>query len=172
MRMILEDGDWKCLLVVTFHTKLVWSSVNSPMYNMLYLSENGFLMCMQGSLPIFSPHVAISVVDNVLMVHQTDSQVVLLYDILTDPKGPISAPLPLLLRGAPTLSASSSQQSTGKGSKRHLSSAELTMYGEGWVFINPDLVLDHMHGLLWRVRLDLEVPWLTPVVLSIWTRLF
>lgn len=113
-------------------------------------------MWLQGSLPIFSPHVAISVVDNVLMVHQTDSQVVLLYDILTDPKGPISAPLPLLLRGAPSQSASSSQ-STGKGSKRNLSSAELTMYGEGWVFINPDFVLDHMHGLLWRVRLDLEV---------------
>jgi len=107
----------------------------------------------QGSLPIFSPHVAISVVDNVLMVHQTDSQVVLLYDILTDPKGPISAPLPLLLRGVPDIAASSS---SGKGSKRSLSSAELTMYGEGWVFINPDLVLDHVHGLLWRVRLDLE----------------
>lgn len=111
-------------------------------------------MWLQGSLPIFSPHVAISVVDNVLMVHQTDSQVVLLYDILTDPKGPISAPLPLLLRGVPDIAASSS---SGKGSKRSLSSAELTMYGEGWVFINPDLVLDHVHGLLWRVRLDLEV---------------
>jgi hypothetical protein len=100
--------------------------------------------------------VALSVVDNVLMVHQTDSQVVLLYDILTDPKGPISAPLPLLLRGAPPQPASSSLGS-GKGSKRTLSSAEATIYGEGWVFINPDLVLDHMHGLLWRVRLDLEV---------------
>ncbi|KAG0572838.1 hypothetical protein KC19_VG128700 [Ceratodon purpureus] len=109
----------------------------------------------QGSLPIFSPHVAISVVDNVLMVHQTDSQVVLLYDILTDPKGPIFSPLPLLLRGAPPLPPSSSF-GLGKGSQRTLSSAEATIYGEGWVFINPDLVLDHMHGLLWRVRLDLE----------------
>ncbi|KAG0595682.1 hypothetical protein M758_UG188000 [Ceratodon purpureus] len=109
----------------------------------------------QGSLPLFSPHVAISVVDNVLMVHQTDSQVVMLYDILTDPKGPISAPLPLLLRGSPPLPASSSL-GLGKGTKRTLSSAEATIYGEGWVFINPDLVLDHMHGLLWRVRLDLE----------------
>lgn len=119
-------------------------------------SDNDCLMWLQGSLPIFSPHVAISVVDNVLMVHQTDSQVVLLYDILTDPKGPISAPLPLLLRGVPPFQASSSLGS-GKGSKRTLSSAEATIYGEGWVFINPDLVLDHIHGLLWRVRLDLEV---------------
>uniref|UniRef100_A0A7I4FSE8 Regulator of MON1-CCZ1 complex N-terminal domain-containing protein n=1 Tax=Physcomitrium patens TaxID=3218 RepID=A0A7I4FSE8_PHYPA len=109
----------------------------------------------QGSLPIFSSHVAISVVDNVLLVHQTDSQVVLLYDILTDPRGPISAPLPLLLRGAPSPAASSSSN-TGKGSRRPLSTAEATIYGKGWVFINPDLVLDHMHGLLWRVRLDLE----------------
>ena len=50
---------------------------------MSYLFENGFLMWLQGSLPIFSQHVAISGVDNVLMVHQSDSQV-LLYDILTN----------------------------------------------------------------------------------------
>ncbi len=34
---------------------------------------------------------------------------------------------------------------------------EATIYGDGWVFVNPDFVLDHLHGLLWRVRLDLEV---------------
>jgi len=87
---------------------------------MSYLFENGFLMWLQGSLPILSPHVAIRVVDNVFMVHQTDSQV-LLYDILTDPKGPIFAPLPFLLRRATSLSALSSQ-STRKGSKQNLSS--------------------------------------------------
>lgn len=114
---------------------------------------------VQGSLPIYSPHVAISVVDNVLMVHQTDSKVVLLYDILTDPRGTISAPLPLLLRGAPSLSPSS--RSAEKDKQRSLTNSEASIYGDGWVFVNPDLVLDHVHGLLWRVRLDLEVHILT-----------
>lgn len=110
---------------------------------------------LQGSLPIYSPNVAISVVDNVLLVHQTDSKVVLLYDILTDPKVPISAPLPLLLRGAPPLSATSSRRP--ENDRNTLTHAEASIYGEGWVYVNPDLVLDHVHGLLWRVRLDLEV---------------
>ncbi|CAK9200218.1 unnamed protein product [Sphagnum troendelagicum] len=109
----------------------------------------------QGSLPIYSPHVAISVVDNVLLIHQTDSKVVLLYDILSDTKVPTSAPLPLLLRGGP-LSSDSSIRSTEKDKKRVLMNREATIYGDGWVFVNPDFVLDHLHGLLWRLRLDLE----------------
>jgi hypothetical protein len=111
--------------------------------------------CLQGSLPIYSPHVAISVVDNVLLIHQTDSKVVLLYDILSDTKVPTSAPLPLLLRGGP-LSSDSSIRSTEKDKKRVLMNREATIYGDGWVFVNPDFVLDHLHGLLWRLRLDLE----------------
>ena len=51
---------------------------------------------MQGSLPIYSSKIAVSVVDNVVRVHQNDAKVVILYDIYADSRAPISAPLPLL----------------------------------------------------------------------------
>ncbi|XP_043691029.1 regulator of MON1-CCZ1 complex-like [Telopea speciosissima] len=62
----------------------------------------------QGSLPIYSSKIAVSVVDNVLSVHQVDAKVVILYDIFADSWAPISAPLPLLLRGFPRANSSSS----------------------------------------------------------------
>ncbi|KAG6541704.1 hypothetical protein Mapa_016969 [Marchantia paleacea] len=119
----------------------------------------------QGCLPIYSRNVALSVVDNVLLIHEIDSKVVLLYDILSEPKSTISAPLPLLLRGAPLHGSSSrgfeTANTLGNTSSEpdllgSLTSAEGQIYDKGWVFVNPDIVLDHVHGLLWKIRLDLE----------------
>jgi hypothetical protein len=136
------------------HCEFISFTLKSPVSSLVGANEVS-PYCLQGSLPIYSPHVAVSVVDNVLLIHQTDSKVVLLYDILSDTKVPTSAPLPLLLRGAP-LSSDSSIRSTEKDKKRVLMNREATIYGDGWVFVNPDFVLDHLHGLLWRLRLDLE----------------
>eukprot|EP00249_Psilotum_nudum_P017993 c26590_g1_i1 orf=421-2790(+) len=105
----------------------------------------------QGALPIYSINVAISVVDNVLLFHQIDSKVVLLYDISSDPNTPISSPLPLLLRGFSIPSGPSSAEQW-----EVLAPSEAEVYGAGWVFVNPDIILDHAHGLLWRIHLDLE----------------
>lgn len=117
----------------------------------------------QGSLPIYSTKVAVSVVDNVLLVHQVDAKVVLLYDIFTDSRAPISAPLPLLVRG-PTGSTTNSSRNKDRQSSSSSQSAELetlttmqdSVYTDGWVFLNPDMICDNLHGVLWRIHLDLE----------------
>eukprot|EP00262_Sarcandra_glabra_P000773 TRINITY_DN10879_c0_g1_i2.p1 TRINITY_DN10879_c0_g1~~TRINITY_DN10879_c0_g1_i2.p1 ORF type:complete len:596 (+),score=107.94 TRINITY_DN10879_c0_g1_i2:207-1994(+) len=113
----------------------------------------------QGSLPIYSNKIAVSVVDNVLLVHQVDAKVVILYDIFADSRAPISAPLPLLLRGLPKTIASSSRTSseqTVNVETDETSGYEGSIYGDSWTFLNPDLVCDTAHGTLWRIHLDLE----------------
>ncbi|CAL5330602.1 unnamed protein product [Camellia sinensis] len=114
----------------------------------------------QGSLPIYSSKIAVSVVDNVLLVHQVDAKVVILYDIFSDSRAPISAPLPLLLRGCPRVATSSSQSISRDAETleaKDLSDTEAIVYGDGWTFLVPDLVCDAANGLLWKIHLDLEV---------------
>lgn len=85
------------------------------------------------------PQVAVNVVDSTLVLHNTDSGVVLLFDVLSDVSQPLASPLPLTLRGAPP-------------EEKALAPHERELYGAGWVYLNPDLILDHKHGLLWKVR--------------------
>uniref|UniRef100_A0A0D9XJF9 Uncharacterized protein n=1 Tax=Leersia perrieri TaxID=77586 RepID=A0A0D9XJF9_9ORYZ len=105
----------------------------------------------QGTLPTYSSRIAVSAVDNIIMVHQIDAKVVILYDVFMDSYVPISAPLPLLVRGLPSNNKQSAQpldsQSSAFGG---------TLYGEGWNFLIPDLVCDVENGLLWRLHVDLE----------------
>ncbi|GMP41197.1 hypothetical protein CsSME_00011380 [Camellia sinensis var. sinensis] len=114
----------------------------------------------EGSLPIYSSKIAVSVVDNVLLVHQVDAKVVILYDIFSDSRAPISAPLPLLLRGCPRVATSSSQSISRDAETleaKDLSDTEAIVYGDGWTFLVPDLVCDAANGLLWKIHLDLEL---------------
>uniref|UniRef100_A0A5B6ZLY4 Uncharacterized protein n=1 Tax=Davidia involucrata TaxID=16924 RepID=A0A5B6ZLY4_DAVIN len=113
----------------------------------------------QGSLPIYSSKIAVSVVDNVLLVHQVGAKVVILYDIFADSRAPISAPLPLLFRGFLRANTSSSQLSSKDNESseaKDLSEAEAIIYGDDWIFLVPDLICDVSNGLLWKVHLDLE----------------
>ncbi|XP_042481017.1 uncharacterized protein LOC122061668 isoform X2 [Macadamia integrifolia] len=113
----------------------------------------------QGSLPIYSSKVAVSVVDNVLLVHQVDSKVVIIYDISADSRGPISAPLPLLLRSLHRANTSSSESSINDTVHVEISEASDQggiIYGDGWTFLVPDLICDSALGALWRIHLDLE----------------
>lgn len=100
-----------------------------------------------------------SVVDNVLLIHQVDAKVVILYDIFADSRAPISAPLPLLLRGFPRSSTSSSQ-SSGRESETSdanvVSNYEGVTYADTWTFLVPDLICDVANKLLWKIQLDLE----------------
>lgn len=112
----------------------------------------------QGSLPIYSNRIAVSVVDNVLLIHQVEAKVVILYDLFVDSRAPISAPLPLLLRGFPrssTLSQSSGKESESSGGNV-LSNHEAVTYANTWTFLVPDLVCDVANKLLWKFNLDLE----------------
>lgn len=111
---------------------------------------------MQGSLPVYSSNVAISVVDNVLLLHQVDAKVVILYDIFLDFRAPISAPLPLLVRW---LSRSNSYTSQGQESERSegsVTDTETIIYGDSWTFLVPDLIFDIANKRLWKIQLDLE----------------
>ncbi|KAG5555488.1 hypothetical protein RHGRI_006214 [Rhododendron griersonianum] len=113
----------------------------------------------QGSLPIYSSKIAVSVVDNVLLVHEVDAKVVILYDIFSDSQAPISAPLPLLLRSYPRAISASSQSNTRDAETseaKDLSDIEAVIYGDGWTFLVPDLICDAANGLLWKIHLDLE----------------
>ncbi|XP_026425129.1 regulator of MON1-CCZ1 complex-like isoform X3 [Papaver somniferum] len=113
----------------------------------------------QGSFPIYSSKIAVNVVDNVILVHQVDAKVVIMYDIISDSHVPISAPLPLLLRGLPRVNGSSSGFSNIDAvdlETDEICDHEDIIYGDGWTFLIPDLICDAAHGTLWRIHLDLE----------------
>ncbi|GAB2266866.1 hypothetical protein Dimus_001854 [Dionaea muscipula] len=113
----------------------------------------------QGSLPIYSSKIAVSVVDNVLLVHQVDAKVVILYDIFSDSRAPISAPLPLLLRGYPRFKAlppNLADKDNANVEAKGANCQEPALYGDDWTFLVPDLICDTANGLLWKFHLDLE----------------
>ncbi|CAN6311231.1 unnamed protein product [Urochloa humidicola] len=105
----------------------------------------------QCTLPTYSSRIAVSAVDNIIMVHQIDAKVVILYDVNLDSYAPVSAPLPLLVRGLPSNSRQPSQTADSQSS-----AYGGTIYGDGWNFLIPDLICDADNGLLWRLHLDLE----------------
>ncbi|XP_073119477.1 uncharacterized protein [Henckelia pumila] len=76
----------------------------------------------QGSLPVYSNRISVSVVDNILIIHQVD--------------------------------AKSSGETSGSSESNDPS--EVTVYGENWNFLVPDLVCDVSSGCLWKIHLDLE----------------
>lgn len=113
----------------------------------------------QGSLPVYSNKIAVSVVDNVLLIHQVDAKVIILYDIFADSRTPVSAPLPLLIRGLPRGSISSSQSSKKDAEASEttlLNDTSANLYADDWNFLVPDLVCDVATGFLWKIHLDLE----------------
>ncbi|XP_024923255.1 uncharacterized protein LOC107434407 isoform X2 [Ziziphus jujuba] len=111
----------------------------------------------QGSLPIYSSKVAVSVVDNVLLVHQVDAKVVILYDVFADSRAPISAPLPLLLRSFPRSNSSGfrAYREGNESSESHVVN-DHEVYGDNWTFLVPDLICDVANQFLWKIHLDLE----------------
>lgn len=111
-------------------------------------------MVFQGSFPIYSSRIAVHVVDNVLLVHQIDAKVVILYDIYLNTQTPISAPLPLMLRSTSETSVSSSLPVKVNASGR---SNEHILYDDGWMFLVPNLICDVVGKYLWKIHLDLEV---------------
>jgi len=93
----------------------------------------------------------VSVVDNVLLIHQVDAKVIILYDIFADSRTPVSAPLPLLIRGSPSRTNAQSSETA------LTNNATANLYGDDWKFLVPDLVCDVANGFLWKIHLDLEV---------------
>lgn len=117
-------------------------------------------MYFQGSLPVYSNKIAVSVVDNVLLVHQVDAKVIIIYDIFADSQVPVSAPLPLLVRGFSRANAAASQlmgQNVEGLEGKDSNHGETVIYADEWVFLVPDLICDIANGVLWKIHIDLEV---------------
>ncbi|CAN4096845.1 unnamed protein product [Withania somnifera] len=116
-------------------------------------------MYFQGSLPVYSNKIAVSVVDNVLLVHQVDAKVVIIYDIFADSQAPVSAPLPLLVRGFSRANAADSQlmgQNVEGLEGKDSNHGETVIYADEWIFLVPDLICDIANGVLWKIHIDLE----------------
>ncbi|KAH7672171.1 hypothetical protein IHE45_09G036600 [Dioscorea alata] len=85
--------------IVTMYGRIYWLQLDR-LGMLLYLYRFHRDVVQQGSLPVYSGKIAVSFVDNVLLIHQVDAKVVILYDIFLDSLATISAPLPLLLRSS------------------------------------------------------------------------
>mmetsp|Transcript_30704 Transcript_30704/g.70779 ORF Transcript_30704/g.70779 Transcript_30704/m.70779 type:complete len:723 (+) Transcript_30704:80-2248(+) len=85
---------------------------------------------------------AVSVIDNLLVVHNTDSQITMLFDIHSKNKLPVAAPLPL---GGPPSRAGPSQDA-----------AFAPEMQSSWEFVHPSFLLDKASGCCWSVALSLE----------------
>ena len=91
-------------------------------------------------VPVYSAHVRASAVDNTLIVHAMQAKVPIVLDVYQGELQMVSTPLPIgvLLRG------------------KRRNDFVMEVYGDGWEFLAPDLVLDRRAGLLWRLVLDLQ----------------
>ncbi|WZZ62502.1 hypothetical protein YC2023_062609 [Brassica napus] len=106
---------------------------------------------------MYSSKLSVSVVDNLLLVHQIEAKVVIIYDLFMDSRAPVSAPLPLLWRGHQGSDTSSLAANKEIESPESSTSSEnIVMYEDAWTFLAPDLILDQTNKVLCRVHLDLE----------------
>ena len=87
------------------------------------------------ALHLYARQVAVSVVDNLLLVHSLESHVVLLFDIKINAQYPITAPLPLGTVPAATWGA---------------------LYTPHWSLAPPDYVVDPQMGVVGELALDLH----------------
>ncbi|KAL3913492.1 MAG: hypothetical protein SGPRY_007960, partial [Prymnesium sp.] len=87
------------------------------------------------SLAIYSRHAALSVVDNLLVVHALDSKVALIFDVKINSQFPVTAPLPLAVLPA-----------DGWG----------PLYSNHWQLFSPDLIVDPQAGRVGRISIDLR----------------
>lgn len=164
MKMVKAESNQKPVLCVEdVHIVTIYGRIYCLQLDKVDMQVNMYrfyrdAVIHQGTLPVYSRRIAVSVVDNTLLVHQLDARVVILYDVFFDSLAPISAPLPLLLRAS---SKGTSLSHAGIRQTPHLTLNELTtynrtIYGESWDFLVPDLVCDTEHGFLWKIHLDLE----------------
>jgi len=120
----------------------------------------------QHSFPLPSTSVAISVIDNALVLHTLDSGVALVLDVLSASTHPLASPLPI---GGITHPADAADMA-------HAELDAASIYGPSCEFLSPDLLLhrcacvpgvvaqknsahpatNRSQGQLWRLKLDLR----------------
>lgn len=147
-RPALECEDVQLL---TLYGRLFLVHIDRNMGELVLFRFYRDALLKQHTFKLYSPCVGISVVDNVLLVHAVSSGVVLVLDILastTEGGHPVAAPLPL---GIGAVAAG-----PGPGFSAGVAVSPAEVYGSGWRFILPDVVLDSAHGVVWRLQLDLR----------------
>lgn len=127
---------------------------------------------LQARVRLLAPQVALSVVDNLLVLHYPALHCLSLLDPLAPSWEPLLPPLPLGRQGAlspapapamarglaPAASPDDAPAVEGaRGTHHGTGSVDPTEYSRQWVFLSPCLVLDKAHGRLQRLALDLSV---------------
>ncbi|GMH33726.1 hypothetical protein BSKO_01560 [Bryopsis sp. KO-2023] len=96
---------------------------------------------------LFSPLLAFSVVDNVILLHQRQASVAVLLDVASEASEPVGSPLPLASKlPAAADGAEGSSQSSGM---------DIRKFSSRWEFFLPDIVVDET-GRVFKVELDLS----------------
>jgi len=100
--------------------------------------------------------VSLSVVDNLLVLHDKPAKISIIYDIMSeDPQYPLAGGLPL----APLHTAFTSDPSHAVPSQEVTSPSTINtseLYNEYWRFYYPNLILDTQAGYMWEVVADLH----------------
>ena len=96
---------------------------------------------------LYFDRVAVSVVDNVLLVHDPDSAVTVPYDILSGSGHPVASPLALGLGPGDPAAVPGSPPLPSEGGSAG---------AEVWHFMPPDMVANRAEGRVSRLNLDLE----------------
>ncbi len=99
---------------------------------------------------LYFDHAAVSVVDNVLLVHDPGEAITVLYDILSGSDQPVASPLGVSHDPGRGEAASASASASPRGGVKE-PGAEVT-----WSFMPPNMVADRAGGQVWRLELDLE----------------
>jgi len=113
-------------------------------------------LVLQHTFPLYSTKVALSVVDNALMLHDVHTGVVLVLDIHAGEEHPLASPLPPRLPPHPTSSPDCDSPDADPSSSPDPAAAGPTdLYTSSWSFECPDLIVDWQRGAVFRQRLDL-----------------
>eukprot|EP00210_Caulerpa_lentillifera_P000951 g921.t1 len=102
-----------------------------------------------------------NVVDNVLLVHHTNSSVVAVFDLASPTELPIGSPLPVSAEmfttsGKSRMSSPDDANSSNVGTQSSPARLQnVKSFNPEWRFFQPDVVLDD-NGNIYRLQLDLE----------------
>jgi len=130
------------VIISQIYGKLYCLHVNPPKKEIILyqLTREVVIKRQTLSIPI-SGSMSIQIIDNLLIVHNLDNKVVMIYDIKEpDLNFPVAAPLPLGVQANTNLPNSNA----------------LNLYNSSWIFYQPNLILDNEQGYLWEVALNPE----------------
>jgi hypothetical protein len=138
----VDRGDVKLL---TMYGRIYCAHVDKAAGQLMLYRFYRDALIHQHTFPLYSQRVALSAVDHALLVHNLDSGVVLVQDVLSSSKHPLASPLPL---GLPP-------HIVDEDGVPKEEAPNLEPYSDNWDFVGTDMIVDWTHGAVWHQRLDL-----------------